>query len=71
MNEIISFGRFQCKELTPHKNRGMEITYIEKGMLEWEVEGVAEKVPQGSIFFTLPWLSSVVSRVARGLPREC
>ena len=55
MKEIISYGRFQCKELTPHKNRGMEITYIEKGMLEWEVEGVAEKVPQGSVFFTLPW----------------
>ena len=55
MKEIISYGRFRCKELTPHKNRGMEITYIEKGMLEWEVEGVSENIKPGSIFFTLPW----------------
>lgn len=55
MNEIISYGRFRCKELFPHKNRGMEITYIEKGMLEWAVEGVPEKVGPGSVFFTLPW----------------
>jgi len=55
MNELISYGRFQCRELTPHKNRGMEITYIEKGMMEWMVEGVPEKVDSGSVFFTLPW----------------
>jgi AraC family L-rhamnose operon regulatory protein RhaS len=55
MNEIISYGRFQCAELTPHKNRGMEITYIEKGMLEWMVEGEVEKVESGSIYFTVPW----------------
>ena len=55
MKEIISYGRFQCSELSPHKNHGMEITYIEKGMLEWMVEGVREKVEPGSVFFTLPW----------------
>lgn len=55
MKEIISYGRFECKELSPHKNRGMEITFIEKGMLEWMVEGVPEKVESGSVFFTLPW----------------
>jgi len=55
MNEIISYGRFRCSELAPHKNRGMEITYIEKGMLEWMVEGSPEKIKPGSIFFTLPW----------------
>lgn len=55
MNEIISYGRFKCTELTPHKNRGMEITYIEKGVMEWMVEGVPEKIEAGSIFFTLPW----------------
>ena len=55
MKEIISYGRFQCDELSPHKNRGMEITYIEKGILEWMVEGVPEKVDPGSIYFTLPW----------------
>jgi len=55
MDEIISYGRFQCSELELHKNRGMEITYIEKGLLEWMVEGVPEKVAAGSVFFTLPW----------------
>jgi AraC-like DNA-binding protein len=55
MKEIISYGRFQCRELAPHKNRGMEITFIEKGMLEWMVEGTPEKVGSGSVFFTLPW----------------
>lgn len=55
MNDIISYGRFQCSELTPHKNRGMEITYIEKGMMEWMVEGEREAVESGSIYFTLPW----------------
>ena len=55
MQEIISYGRFQCQELSPHKNRGMEITYIEKGMMEWMVEGVPENIESGSIYFTLPW----------------
>lgn len=55
MDKIISYGRFQCQELTPHKNRGMEITYIEKGMMEWMVEGHSETVESGSIYFTLPW----------------
>lgn len=55
MDEIISYGRFRCRELAPHKNRGMEITYIEKGLLEWMVEGRIEKVESGSIYFTLPW----------------
>ena len=55
MKEIISYGRFRCNELSPHKNRGMEITYVEKGLLEWMVEGVPEKIAPGSVFFTLPW----------------
>ena len=55
MNEIISYGRFECRELSPHKNKGMEITYIEKGLMEWMVEGIPEKVESGSIYFTLPW----------------
>ena len=33
----------------------MEITYIEKGMMEWMVEGEPEAVESGSIYFTLPW----------------
>jgi AraC family L-rhamnose operon regulatory protein RhaS len=55
MDEIISYGRLCCTELSPHKNRGMEITYIEEGDLEWFVEGMPEKPGPGSVFFTLPW----------------
>ncbi len=55
MKEIVSFGRFRCPELAPHKNKGMEITYIERGSLEWMVEGVLERVEPESVFFTLPW----------------
>ena len=55
MQDIISYGRFPIRELAPHKNKGMEITYIEKGLLEWMVEGEVEKVEPGSVFFTLPW----------------
>lgn len=55
MKDIISYGHLPIKELSPHKNKGMEITYIEKGSLEWMVEGETEKVEAGSIFFTLPW----------------
>jgi AraC family L-rhamnose operon regulatory protein RhaS len=55
MKEIISYGRFRCREMAPHRNRGMEITYVEQGMLDWMVEGRAESVAPGTIFFTLPW----------------
>lgn len=55
MQEFISYGHLRCGELAPHKNRGMEITVVEKGHLEWMVEGVAEQVNPGSVFFTLPW----------------
>lgn len=55
MKEIISYGHFRCTDLAPHRNRGMEITYVEKGLLEWMVEGVREQVGPGSVFFTLPW----------------
>ena len=55
LNEIITYGRFRCRELSPHKNRGLELTYVAKGNLKWRVEGRVENVPAGSIFFTLPW----------------
>ncbi len=55
MKEIISYGRFRCREMAPHKNRGMELTYVEQGMLDWMVEGRAESVVPGTIYFTLPW----------------
>lgn len=55
MKEIISYGFFCCREMAPHKNRGMEITYVAEGMLDWMVEGRPESLTPGTIFFTLPW----------------
>jgi len=55
MHGIISYGHFPIKELAPHKNQGMEITFVEKGVMEWMVEGRPEKVEAGSVFYTLPW----------------
>ena len=52
---FISYGNFQCLELVPHKNRGLELTYVEEGLMEWMVEGHPENVGAGSVFFTLPW----------------
>lgn len=55
MSWIISYGHFPIKELAPHKNQGMEITLVEKGVMDWMVEGRPEKVEPGSVFYTLPW----------------
>jgi len=55
MKTFISYGILRCTDLAPHKNMGMEITYVEKGLMEWMVEGRPEQVETGSIFFTLPW----------------
>jgi len=39
----------------PHRNPGMEIVLVEKGGLEWAVDGVPEVLKPGTVFFTLPW----------------
>ena len=55
MGEIISCGHLKIGDLGLHKNRGMELTYITRGRMEWVVDGRIEVVQQGDIFFTLPW----------------
>lgn len=55
MDEIISFGHLKIGDLGLHKNRGMELTYITRGRMEWVVDGRIEVVQQGDVFFTLPW----------------
>lgn len=40
--------------LAAHRNPGLEIVYVKKGHLMWQTEGVAEPVPPGSVYFTLP-----------------
>jgi AraC family L-rhamnose operon regulatory protein RhaS len=38
-----------------HRNQGMEIVYVEQGRLRWTVDGKAEEINSGSVFFTMPW----------------
>ncbi|WP_269522375.1 AraC family transcriptional regulator [Coraliomargarita parva] len=55
MREVITSGHLRIDDLGLHKNRGMELTYISRGRMEWVVDGRIEVVQQGEIFFTLPW----------------
>lgn len=55
MDEIISSGHLRIGDLGLHKNRGLELTYITRGRMEWVVDGRIEVVQQGDLFFTLPW----------------
>lgn len=43
------------RSLGSHRNNGLEIVLIRRGQLLWQVEGRAEAVPAGSVFFTWPW----------------
>ena len=45
----------QIRNLPMHRNDGLELVLVEKGQVEWQVEGVSEWVGPGSLFFTLPW----------------
>jgi AraC family L-rhamnose operon regulatory protein RhaS len=41
--------------LESHRNPGLELVSIATGGRRWQVGGVVEDVPPGSLFFTLPW----------------
>jgi len=41
--------------LHPHHNLGLEVVWVNRGTLIWQVEGRTEVVKPGSVFFTLPW----------------
>ena len=45
----------QIRNLPAHHNYGLELVLVEKGQVEWQVDGVAEWISPGSLFFTLPW----------------
>lgn len=55
MRDVISSGFVVLREMQPHRNRGLEIHYIQRGDLEWMVDGWSEEVREGTVFFTLPW----------------
>lgn len=49
------FGRGSARTLGTHRDSGLEIIYLEKGALNWHVEGRVERVTAGSVYFSLPW----------------
>ncbi len=49
------FGRGSARTLGTHRDYGLEIIYLEKGALNWHVQGRVERVTAGSLFFSLPW----------------
>lgn len=51
---IIQAGKGSMARLAAHRNPGLEIVYVRKGHLLWQTEGVAEPVPPGAVYFTLP-----------------
>lgn len=55
MKCIRFFGRGSARTLGTHRDSGLEIIYLEKGALNWHVEGKTERVTAGSLFFSLPW----------------
>lgn len=55
MDGIRHFGRGSARTLGTHRDYGLEIIYLEKGALNWHVQGRVERVKAGSLFFSLPW----------------
>lgn len=55
MNCIVRFGRGSARSLPTHRDGGLEIVLLEKGALNWHVEGRVERVTAGSVYFSLPW----------------
>ena len=52
---IAGGGVNKVTRLPLHTNPGLEIVYVERGHLLWEVEGAREEVFPGDCFFTFPW----------------
>jgi len=52
---LLEFGRGKARILPVHRNPGIEIVYVEDGILPWQVEGQRQPVGPASVFFTLPW----------------
>lgn len=57
MHSLPRHGRGSARTLPTHRDEGLEIIYLEKGSLNWQVEGRGEQVTAGSVYFSLPWES--------------
>lgn len=52
---LAGFGQGSISQLPLHRNPGLEIVYLSRGHLRWEVEGRPEQVRPESVFYTFPW----------------
>ncbi|MDD5351276.1 MAG: AraC family transcriptional regulator [Chthoniobacteraceae bacterium] len=52
---ILQAGSGKTRTLPVHRNPGIEIVFLERGNLPWQVEGEFQPVGPASVFFTLPW----------------
>jgi len=57
MYSLPRYGQGSARTLPTHRDEGLEIIYLEKGALNWQVEGRVERVTAGSVYFSLPWES--------------
>ncbi len=51
---VLQSGIGSLAKLAAHRNPGLEIVFVRRGHLLWQTEGVAEPVPPGAVYFTLP-----------------
>jgi AraC-like DNA-binding protein len=51
---VLQSGAGSLAKLEAHRNPGLEIVFVRRGHLLWQTEGVAEPVPPGAVYFTLP-----------------
>ncbi|MCU0792012.1 MAG: AraC family transcriptional regulator [Opitutaceae bacterium] len=51
---VLQSGVGSLARLAAHRNAGLEIVFVRRGHLLWQTEGVAEPVPPGAVYFTLP-----------------
>jgi AraC family L-rhamnose operon regulatory protein RhaS len=49
------WGSGSTPRLSPHRNAGLEIVYVSRGRLRWQIEGHPYDVAAGSVFYTFPW----------------
>ncbi|WP_017446524.1 AraC family transcriptional regulator [Gayadomonas joobiniege] len=60
MPGLLSFGVWDCRKLqdwhlTPHRNEGVEITYLAKGSLNFTVDEQSYVLTKGAVSVTRPW----------------
>jgi AraC family L-rhamnose operon regulatory protein RhaS len=55
MQSIPRYGPGSARTLVTHRDLGLEIIFLDKGALNWHVEGRIERVAAGSVYFSLPW----------------